>query len=132
MKLTEIACKGFKPSEKPRRMADGQGLYLEIMPNGSKYWRMKYRHLGKEKRLAFGVYPEVSLKEARIKRDEARKLIKEHKDPSYIKKQDRNQSLQDAQNTFEAIAREWYEHKKDEWKPDHALNILNRKLFLRL
>lgn len=56
MKLTELKCKSLKPSEKARKIADGQGLYLEIAPNGSKYWRMKYRYLGKEKRLAFSVW----------------------------------------------------------------------------
>jgi len=126
MKLTELNCKNAKPSEKARKMGDGKGLYLEIAPNGSKYWRMKYRHLGKEKRLAFGVYPEVGLKEARDKRDAARKLILENKDPSYIKKQEKNQLILESQNTFELIAREWYEHKKDEWTSDHANNILNR------
>lgn len=126
MKLTEIKCKNAKPLEKAKKLADGGGMYLEIMPNGSKYWRMKYRHLGKEKRLAFGVYPEVSLKEAREKRDKARKLIAENKDPSYIKKQKKNQAISEAGNTFEKIAREWHEHNEDGWKPDHAKNIMNR------
>lgn len=61
MKLTDIACKTAQPSDKPKKLSDGFGLYLEIAPNGGKYWRMKYRYLGKEKRLAFGVYPEVTL-----------------------------------------------------------------------
>ncbi len=126
MKLTELKCKSAKPSEKARKIADGQGLYLEIMPTGSKYWRMKYRHLGKEKRLAFGVYPEISLKEAREKRAQARKLIANGKDPSYVKKQKKNQVTADAGNTFEKIAREWHEHNKDGWKPNHAENIIKR------
>lgn len=126
MKLTELKCKSAKPSEKARKIADGQGLYLEIMSSGSKYWRMKYRHLGKEKRLAFGVYPEISLKEAREKRAQARKLIADGKDPSYVKKQKKNQVTADAGNTFEKIAREWHEHNKDSWKPNHAENIIKR------
>ncbi len=101
MKLTELKCKNAKPEVKAKKYADGMGLYLEVMPNGSKYWRMKYRHLGKEKRLAFGVYPEVTLKEARDKRDEARKLIAENKDPSYLKRQEKAQLYTDAGNTFE-------------------------------
>jgi len=126
MKLTEMKCKSLKPLDKPKKFADGGGMYLEVMPNGSKYWRLKYRHLGKEKRLAFGVYPEVSLKEAREKRDEARKLISENKDPSYIKKREKDEAISEASNTFEKIGREWYAHNKDGWKPDHAKNILNR------
>ena len=126
MKLTEIKCKNAKPLEKPKKLSDGAGMYLEVMPNGSKYWRMKYRHLGKEKRLAFGVYPEVSLKEAREKRDKARKLIADNKDPSYIKKQRKSQAISEANNTFEKIAREWHEHNRDGWKPDHAKNIMQR------
>lgn len=126
MKLTEIKCKNAKPSEKPRKIADGMGLYMEVMPNGSKYWRMKYRHLGKEKRLAFGVYPEVSLKDAREKRDNARKLIAENKDPAYIRRQQKNKIIQESENTFEVIAREWHKHKLDEWTPEHAQTILNR------
>ncbi len=126
MKLTEMSCKNTKPAAKARKLSDGQGLYLEVTPTGRKYWRMKYRHFGKEKRLAFGVYPEVSLKEAREKRDKARKLIAENKDPSYIKKRQKTEAMQEAGNTFEKIAREWYEHNKDGWKPDHAQNIINR------
>ena len=64
MKLSDKTCKAAKPKEKPYKLADGGGLYLEVMPNGSKCWRMKYRYLGKEKRLAFGVYPVISLADA--------------------------------------------------------------------
>jgi hypothetical protein len=65
MSLTDTGCKNAQPSEKSRKVSDSKGLYLEVMPNGSKYWRLKYRFVGKEKRLALGVYPEVTLKEAR-------------------------------------------------------------------
>ncbi|MCI5060512.1 MAG: tyrosine-type recombinase/integrase [Alphaproteobacteria bacterium] len=126
MKLNETICKNAKPGEKAQKLADGLGLYLEITPKGGKYWRMKYRHLGKEKRLAFGVYPEVSLKEAREKRDKARKLIAESKDPSYVKRRHKEQLKEEAGNTFEKIAREWHKHNKPEWKPEHAETILKR------
>lgn len=126
MKLTEITCKSAKPETKTRKLADGLGLYLEVTPTGGKYWRMKYRHLGKEKRLAFGVYPEVSLKEAREKRDNARKLIAENKDPAYVRRQQKQQAVQEAANTFEKIAREWHAHNVDGWKPAHAETIMNR------
>ncbi len=89
MALTETACKRAKPSAKPRKLADGGGLYLEIMPGGSKYWRLKYRFGGKEKRLAFGVYPEVSLEEARVKREQAKRLLAENTDPSRASTQEK-------------------------------------------
>jgi Arm DNA-binding domain len=84
--LTDIKCKNAKPTQKARKMSDGGGLYLQVMPTNSKYWRLKYRFGGKEKCLAFGVYPEVSLKEARDKRNEARKLLRAGIDPSHAKK----------------------------------------------
>lgn len=126
MKLNEIICKNAKPAEKAKKMADGMGLYLEVTPKGGKYWRMKYRHLGKEKRLAFGVYPEVSLKEAREKRDQARKLIAENKDPGYEKRKQKEIDTAEAGNTFEKISREWHEHNKPDWKPEHAETLLKR------
>jgi hypothetical protein len=73
--LTEMQVRKAKPADKPYRLADGKGLYLEVMLNGSRYWRMKYRFDGKEKRAAFGVYPEVGLAAARKRRDEARDLL---------------------------------------------------------
>ncbi len=126
MKLNETLCKNAKPAEKSRKLADGHGLYLEVTPNGGKYWRMKYRHLGKERRLAFGVYPEVSLKQAREKRDEARKLLAESKDPNYVKRKHKEHLKEEASNTFEKIALEWHRHNKPDWKPEHAETILSR------
>ena len=75
MKLTNIQCQNAKPKEKPYKLADGGGLYLLIRPNGSRYWRLKYRIFGKEKSYALGVYPLVTLAEARQKRDTAKKLL---------------------------------------------------------
>lgn len=75
MKLTVRQIDTAKPKEKPYKLSDGGGLYLEVTTNGSRYWRLKYRYAGKEKRLAFGVYPEVSLAQAREKRDAAKKLL---------------------------------------------------------
>ena len=86
MKLTYTQIKNAKPVEKPKKLSDGKGLYLEVMPNGSKYWRLKYRIHGYEKRLAIGVYPEISLKEARNATDKARELIALGHDPSLEKK----------------------------------------------
>jgi integrase len=106
MRLTDKACKNTKPSEKPRKLADGQGLYLEIMPNGSRYWRFKYRFHGKEKRLALGVYPGVSLKDAREKHSEARKLLATGIDPSENRKAAKVARADSLGNSFEVIARE--------------------------
>lgn len=82
MPLTDVACKKAQPDAKPYKMADGNGMYLEVMPNGSRYWRLKYRFGGKEKRLALGVYPEITLADAREKRADARKLLASGVDPS--------------------------------------------------
>ena len=126
MPLTNLICKNTKASEKPRKLSDGGGLYLEIMPNGAKYWRMKYRFNDKEKRLAFGVYPDVTLEQAREGRRRAKQLLSECKDPADIKKQDKLIAKVTYENTFENIAREWHNGKKALWVPSHATRILNR------
>ncbi|NCP62051.1 MAG: tyrosine-type recombinase/integrase [Alphaproteobacteria bacterium] len=126
MSLTDIVCKTAKPEAKSRKLSDGAGLYLEVMPNGSKYWRLKYRYSGKEKRLAFGVYPEVSLKEAREKRDEARKTLADGQDPSQLKKQKKLTQYISSNNSFEIIAREWHTDRKSAWTERHATYVLRR------
>jgi integrase len=107
MRLNDRVCKTAKPRSTPYRLADGQGLYLEVMPNGSKYWRCKYRFGGKEKRLALGVYPIVGLKDARTKRDDARRQIANGVDPGFAKRAAK--TTQAGADSFEAIAREWLE-----------------------
>ena len=87
MPLTELKCRSAKTESKIKKLSDEKGLYLELRPSGSKYWRMKYRFGGKEKRLAIGVYPELSLKEARTKRDEAKKQLADGIDPSQAKQE---------------------------------------------
>lgn len=126
MPLTDILCKNAKPSEKSRKISDEKGLYLEVMPKGSKYWRMKYRFAGKEKRMAFGVYPEVSLKEARNKRDEARQLIRDGIDPSAKKKEVRREQEAKTENSFESVAREWHTNQLPAWSERHAMYVLRR------
>ncbi|HLX29035.1 MAG TPA: Arm DNA-binding domain-containing protein, partial [Casimicrobiaceae bacterium] len=81
MPLTDRAIRNAKPCDKPVRLFDGAGMYLEIAPSGGKWWRLKYRHGGKEKRLSLGVYPDVGLADARERRDAARKLLADGKDP---------------------------------------------------
>jgi hypothetical protein len=120
MPLTDMLCKNAKPGLKPCKLSDGNSLYLEISPKGSKYWRLKYRFAGKENRLSFGVYPEVSLKEARDKQDKARKLLAAGLDPSQAKKEAKVQQLVNREYCFENIAREWHENQRSAWTDGHA------------
>lgn len=123
--LTEMQVRKAKPAEKPYRLADGKGLYLEIMPNGSRYWRMKYRFDGKEKRAAFGVYPEVSLAEAREACLAARKLLTGGVDPSVQKKEEKRVRALEAASSFEVVAREWFETQKGGWTEVYAGKVIN-------
>ena len=126
MALTDTACKNARSKEKPYKKADGGGLYLEVMPNGSRYWRLKYRFGGKEKRLACGVYPETSLAEAREKRAVARKMLEAGIDPSSAKRENRQLGELNATNTFESVAREWHERNLEKWTLLYAQDILHR------
>jgi len=128
MPLTKIECdRAACPAGKTHhRLADGLGMYLEITPAGGKYWRMKYRHGGKEKRLALGVYPEVSLAEARKRRDKAREALASGEDPSQVKREEKlAKALLDA-TTFELVARQWWEHWKGPRSTRHADYVLRR------
>lgn len=126
MPLTDIACKNAKPREKLWKLSDSGGLYLQIMPNGQKYWRMNYRFLGKHKTLAIGIYPRTTLVEARAKREEAKKMLDAGKDPMTQKKLAKLELQMNHDNSFENIAREWHSQKLHTWKPDHAASILKR------
>lgn len=107
MVLTDIAIRNAKPAEKPLRLYDRDGLYLEISPAGGKWWRLKYHFAGKEKRISLGVHPEVDLKKARQRTLEARQLIAERVDPSEHKKAAQRAAKQQDAYRFEAVAREW-------------------------
>ena len=96
-------------------MSDGDGLFLLITPAGSKYWRLKYFFGGKEKLLALGVHPEVNLADARERRAHARKVLAAGNDPGEVKKESKRVATINNTNTFEVIAREWYEKRKHEW-----------------
>ncbi|MBH1971737.1 tyrosine-type recombinase/integrase [Moraxellaceae bacterium AER2_44_116] len=124
MALTDNAIKAAKPLEKPYKMADEKGLFLLLNPNGRRYWRLKYRFSGKEQLLAIGVYPDVSLKEARLKRDEARKQIQDGINPNETKKAEKHQAILDMTNSFEAIAREWIEMSRNKWSVKHCQQTL--------
>jgi integrase len=108
MPLTNTAILKAKPTDKPQRLFDGGGMYLEISPAGGKLWRLKYRYAGKEKRLALGSYPDVPLARARERRDEARRLLAEGIDPGEHRKATKSMQSDLAANTFEVIGREWY------------------------
>ena len=122
MPLTNTAIRNAKPRARRYRLFDSQGLYIEVAPNGGKWWRLKYRILGKEKRLSLGVYPEVSLKEARAKRDQARRLLLEGADPIEARKAQR---IPDG-TSFEAVAREWFVKFTPSWSEGHADRIFRR------
>ena len=126
MPLTDTAIRQAKPGERPIKLADEKGLFVLLHPNGAKYWRMKYRYGGKEKTLAFGVYPEVSLKEARERRDEARKLLSNDVDPGLNRKIQKAAKVERAANSFEAIAREWFAKHSPSWASSHAGKIMQR------
>jgi hypothetical protein len=117
-KLTDEIIKNLQPKEKPYKKFDEKGLYIEVTTKGSKHWRFKYSFAGKEKRLAMGSYPEISLKEARDKRDEARKQIRDGLDPSYekqlikAKKKSQVYSSMEIKNTIEAIDKQIKIHEK--------------------
>lgn len=107
MALTDAAIRNTKPTDNPQKLFDGGGLFLLVTPNGGKWWRIKYRYAGKEKLLSIGTYPEVSLKDARERREEARKHIANGDDPSALKQQTKINMRINATNTFKAVADEW-------------------------
>lgn len=111
-KLTDLKCKNALPG----KHFDGGGLFLHVTEAG-RYWRLKYRYAGKEKLLALGVYPEVTLSKARLRRDEARALVLDSRDPGAERQADKLRAKVAADNTFEAVAREWLELKAHEWTP---------------
>ncbi|QNQ19384.1 tyrosine-type recombinase/integrase [Kosakonia sp. SMBL-WEM22] len=124
MKLTARQVSTSKPQDKPYKLSDGGGMYLLVNPNGSRYWRLKYRYAGKEKLLALGVYPDVTLADARDKRNEAKRVIAAGSDPSDVKQAIKNAKAVAMQNSFELIALEWHKHKKTNWSSGYADDIL--------
>lgn len=123
MALTELEVKKAKATDKQQKLSDGSGLYLLIHPNGGKYWQMAYRFGGKQKTLSVGVYPEVSLADARDRREQARKLLANDADPSAIKqatKQEKQKTLQVSANSFSILAAEFHKVKSPMWTEGHA------------
>jgi integrase len=115
--LSDAAARNAKPKTRPYKISDGEGLFLLVMPSGSKYWRLKYFFGGKEKTLALGVYPDVVLADARERRAQARKVLAAGNDPSEVKKLARLEATVNSANTFEVVAREWYDKRTHSLAP---------------
>lgn len=132
-KLSDITVKTAKPEDKPYKLADGRGMYLHVMPNGSKYWRLKYRYGGKERApLALGVYPEMTLKAARKATKEARDLLSSGQDPGDVRRADKLARTNAAANSFKAVALEWIEKERGGWTDNYTKRVgwlFERNLF---
>ncbi|NPU82981.1 MAG: integrase arm-type DNA-binding domain-containing protein [Syntrophaceae bacterium] len=131
MALSDVKIRSSKPSMKQKKLFDGDGLFLLVTPQGGKYWRFKYRFEGKEKLLSLGTYPEISLVDARQRRDDARRQIAHGIDPGAVRKAQKRAETQETE-TFEVIALEWHGKFSPSWRPIHANTImsrLNRDLF---
>lgn len=126
MKLSDAAIKNAKPHDKPIKIFDGEGLYLEITPSGGKLWRLKYRYLNTEKRLALGAYPAIGLKDARRLKDEAKIQLAEGRDPGFIKRVNKQRALAIAGDSFEAVAREWIDRHLSTKASGHRDKIVRR------
>ena len=126
MKLTDLKIKKMKPGEKTRKLFDGGGLYLEIVSTGGKLWRYQYRIDGKQKLLALGKYPDISLQEARRRHREAREQLAQGNNPMAIKKAQKTAGMERAANSFEVVAREWFEI----WKADKETKYNGKTMLL--
>lgn len=121
MKLTDAKLRNLT---EPGKHFDGSGLFLDVTKAGGRYWRLKYRHAGKEKLLALGVHPGVGLKDARDKATEARKVLQSGGDPAALRKTSKAQASHEAANTLEAVARDWHQHQAARWEPATAARVL--------
>lgn len=122
MALTDIKVRTVKPLDKPFKLTDGEGMHLLVNPNGAKYWRLQYRFDGKQKMLALGVYPTVTLADARKRREMAKKLVSDGIDPAEKKKEDKIE--QSGSTTFEAVARDWHAACSKKWSSSHSERVL--------
>lgn len=126
MPLTDIGVRNLESKAKPFKVFDERGLFILIMPTGGKWWRFKYRFDGKDKQLSLGVYPDVSLKSARKRRDDAREQVAEGIDPSDHRKAQKSARADRAANSFEVVAREWLEKYSPSWAGSHSSRIKRR------
>lgn len=125
MRLTDPDINNATPADKARRLFDGGGLYLEVAPSGGKWWRLKYRFAGKEKRISLGVYPKVSLTEARARRDAAKQQLGNGIDPSAARKAQKALREATGATSFEAVAREWFGKLGPKWSRAHAVRVIS-------
>ncbi len=135
MSLTQAQVKSTKPGNKPIKLFDGRGLYLEVAPSGGRWWRFKSRFEGKEKRLSLGVFPDVTLKGARERCDDARSALSAGIDPSANRKATKAARVEQSANSFEVITREWYAKHADNWASSHSqrvIRLFERDIFLWL
>ncbi len=126
MSLTDTSVRNAKPRSKPYKIYDSGGLFLLITPTGNKWWRLKFRYDGKEKLLSLGVYPAVTLKDARVRRDQERKNIAFDVDPSMHRKAAKLAKADSNKNTFEVVAREWFEKRSSIWADTHSEKVIRR------
>lgn len=126
MALTDVRIRRTAPADKPQRLYDAGGLYLELSRTGAKLWRRKYRFGGREKRLALGRYPAVSLCAARAARDAARELLAAGVDPAEARRAEVAAEHAATAHAFETVAREWHAMKSATWAPGHAKRLLQR------
>ena len=123
--LSEVKVRTSKPRENPYKLFDGGGLFLLVTPSGGKLWHFKYRFDSKEKKITLGTYPEISIADARLRRDEVRKQIAHGIDPGAVRKAQKQAKTEEAE-TFEVIAREWHTKFTPTWTPGHAITIMSR------
>ena len=126
MSLTDTAVRNAKPATKPAKLFDERGLFLIVTPGGGKWWRFRYKFGGKEKLLSVGTYPDIGLKDARERRDAARKLLAEGVDPAENRKAQKSARADRAANSFEVVAREWYAKHAPNWAEHHGDRIIRR------
>ena len=126
MKLTDTFLRGLKATDKVQKHSDGGGLYLHVSPTGGKLWRMGYRFEGKQKTLSIGAYPDVSLADARARRQAAKVQLAQDIDPAAHKQAVKAATRAESENTFEIVAREWFAKNKDSWVDSHAEKIIRR------
>jgi integrase len=124
MPLSDVAIRKIKPTDRVQRVFDEKGMYLEVSPAGGKWWRLKYRFLGKEKRISLGTYPDTTLAAAREKRDAARRQLAAGIDPGEHRKETRQATVERASNSFEVIAREWVSKRSKVWGESHRTKTI--------
>jgi integrase len=132
MSLTNLQVKQAKPKDKAYKLADTKGMYLYINPKGQKYWRMDYRYGDKRKTLALGVYPDISLVDARDRRDKAKQQLQNNIDPIDVKRAAKLAKIQAHENSFKTVALEWFEKEKPHWSDSHTVRMqrmLKKELF---